>query len=199
MGRRDFQVKVRGHRIELGEVEAALSGFPGVSGVVVTAVGDRSRRLVAVVAGAGVDPVLLGEFAAARLPGYMVPERVAVVDRLPLSGNGKVDRVAAAGLLAGVDPGPRVGDPPRGPVETVVARLFGELLELPQVGRDDNFFALGGDSLLATRLLEAARRALGADLTLRALLGAPTPAELGALVAKQAGDLESGLLEEGVI
>ncbi|MGW7485347.1 amino acid adenylation domain-containing protein, partial [Nonomuraea muscovyensis] len=100
LGRRDFQVKVRGHRIELGEVEAVLEACPGVSRAVAAAVevsGGRSRRLAALVVGGQAERVR--EFAASRLPGYMVPERVVVVEALPLSGNGKIDRAAALRLL----------------------------------------------------------------------------------------------------
>jgi aryl carrier-like protein len=214
LGRRDFQVKVGGHRIELGEVEAALSAHPGVAGVVAVAVGRPAMRLAAVVAlvpGAGPVPGSeLREFCGGLLPGYMTPEWVVVADELPLTANGKVDRVAAA-VLAGraVLAGPGGYQAPRGPAETVLAGIWAVLLGVPRVSRDDNFFALGGDSLLATRLVEIIRRDLTASMSLRLLLAAPTLAELarqvdsgagaGDAVLAEEGLAEEGLVEEGVV
>jgi aryl carrier-like protein len=130
----------------------------------------------------------------------MVPDAVGVADSVPLTPNGKVDR-AAAGRFLDADPAGRPGaDPaaaPRGPVETTLAAIWSELLRTDGIGRTDNFFALGGDSLLATRLVEAVRRELCAPVSLRLLLDAPTLAELAALVETRVAP--AGPVEEGVL
>jgi amino acid adenylation domain-containing protein len=206
LGRRDFQVKVGGHRIELGEVEAALASHPQVAAAVAVTVaaGGRARRLTAVVVpAAGENPGedRLREFCGHQLPAYMVPERVVVTGEFPLTANGKIDRAAVADLAGQVTrPAvPSAAEPPRGPVETTLARLWARLLNVPAISRGDNFFTLGGDSLLATQLVEEVRRQLPVAMTLRMLLGAPTVAELAAVVRSQADALDSGLVEEGVI
>jgi yersiniabactin nonribosomal peptide synthetase len=206
LGRRDFQVKVGGHRIELGEVEAALASHPQVAAAVAVTVtvGARARRLAAVVVpAAGENPAedRLREFCGHQLPAYMVPERVVVTGTFPLTANGKIDRAAVAALAGQVTvpAGPAAAEPPRGPVETTLARLWAQLLNVPAVSRDDNFFTLGGDSLLATQLVETVRRQLPVAMTLRMLLGAPTVAELAAAVQAQADALDPDLVEEGVV
>ncbi len=162
LGRRDQQVKIRGHRIELGEVEAALRAAPGVTAAVATAIdGQRIAAAVVVEPGPGHDrpdrsDVLtagliegLIEGLGERLPAYMIPAQVVVLDRLPTGSNGKIDRRAVADVLAGVRP-PEDREPPTGAVETALAGLWQKLLGLQDVvGRRDNFFELGGDSLVA--------------------------------------------------
>ncbi|MEU4895147.1 amino acid adenylation domain-containing protein [Streptomyces sp. NPDC044780] len=178
LGRRDHQVKIRGQRIEPGEVEAAVRTLSGVRDAVVIA--DRSgpggARLVAYVAGE-VDPHAVRSALAGRLPSAMVPAAVVPLDALPLSANGKVDRAA-------LPPAPvPEGDsyvPPRDAEETRLCALFAELLDLPRVGRYDDFFALGGHSLLATRLVARVRAAFGVALPLRVLFERPTPEGLRA-------------------
>ncbi|MFD9735291.1 amino acid adenylation domain-containing protein [Umezawaea sp. NPDC059074] len=182
LGRDDHQVKLRGYRVELGEVEAALLSAPGVTHAV--AVVTEDRRLVAAVVGA--DPLA---HAATVLPGHMVPEHVVVLDEVPLSANGKVDRAAVAALAAPARPR---GEAPRGECEVEVARIWAELLDVDAVGRDQSFFALGGDSLRATRLLEALRRRFGVAVPLRALFAAPTVEAVAAVIS--AADLEEGVL-----
>ncbi|WP_405503701.1 amino acid adenylation domain-containing protein [Streptomyces anulatus] len=184
LGRSDDQVKVRGFRIEPGEIEAALAGHPGVAHVAVVARTDRpdDDRLVAYVVpagGAGEAPADLRGYAADRLPEYMVPSAFVPLTALPLTGNGKLDRAALpAPDRAGADgPGGR-GGPPRTKREQVVCALFREVLDLDEVGVDDNFFALGGHSVLAGRLTARLRSAYGVELGLRALFEAPTPAAL---------------------
>ena len=161
LGRADFQVKVRGYRVELGEIEVVLRACAGVRDAVVVAVGG-ARRLVAAVVGDGA-PAL--DLVAERLPAYMVPERVEVLDAFPLSANGKIDRKALAAMLERPD-ADRVYRAPEGAIETMLATLWAELLDVPRIGRDDEFFLLGGDSLLATRLLGRLRAAglVGGDL-----------------------------------
>ncbi|MET8560980.1 amino acid adenylation domain-containing protein, partial [Streptomyces flaveolus] len=180
-GRADAQVKVRGFRVEPGEVEAAVAGCDGVAGVTVVVREDApgDRRLVAYVVPE--DSVAdretwatgLRSQAAAALPAFMVPSAVVVLDTLPLTPSGKVDRRAL--------PAPRSGAVGRGPAsrqEETLAGLFAEVLGLPAVGVEENFFDLGGHSLLAARLLARVRSVFGAEVSLRALFEEPTAAGL---------------------
>ncbi|BCJ33896.1 hypothetical protein Athai_13990 [Actinocatenispora thailandica] len=180
LGRADDQVKIRGFRIELGEIEAALAASPGVADAVAVARADRpgDERLVGYVtaaAGHTPDPVALRRELGATLPTYLVPSLVVLLDRLPLTHNGKVDRRA----LPAPDLSGLAGrSAPRRPAEAVLCGLVAETLGLPAVGVDDNFFDLGGHSLLATRLISRVREVLGAEVPLRAVFATPTPAGL---------------------
>ncbi|MFJ2648127.1 amino acid adenylation domain-containing protein [Streptomyces sp. NPDC087420] len=156
-GRADGQVKLRGHRIELGEIDAALLGRPGVRQAATVLREDRPgvRQLVSYVVASGDTTSLLGEVAD-RLPPYMVPSAVVEVDRLPLTPNGKLDRAAL--------PAPGTGrtetaQAPRTPAEHRIATLFREVLGLADVPLDQDFFQLGGDSIKAIQLAGAAQRA----------------------------------------
>ncbi|MDN3360150.1 non-ribosomal peptide synthetase [Actinomadura sp. DC4] len=186
-GRADAQVKIRGFRVEPGEVEAALAGHPSVGQVAVIARQDRPghRRLVAYVvpAGDGADEAGLREFAAGALPEYMVPAAVVAVPELPLTPSGKLDRAA---LPVPDFAGQVTGREPRTPEERAMCELFAEVLGLDRVGADDGFFDLGGDSLLALRLIARIRAALETKVNVRALFAAPTPAGLAASL--EAGD-----------
>jgi acyl carrier protein len=200
LGRRDFQVKIRGHRIELGEVEAALAAYPGVVAAVALAAGTAARRLVAAVSGEVDDVADVRSFVADRLPGYMVPEQVVLVDRMPLSGNGKIDRGALARQLTDATTGEDEAlDPPRTPTETLLATVWADLLHTPTISRHHNFFALGGDSLLATQLVQTVRKEYTVGLSLRQLLDAPTVAELAALVDSELAAQDPDMIEEGVV
>ncbi|MFE7610624.1 non-ribosomal peptide synthetase [Streptomyces celluloflavus] len=185
LGRTDHQVKLRGFRIEPGEIEAVLARCEGVGQVLVVAREDVAgdRRLVAYCTPAGDRPELaaeLGRFAAASLPAYMVPSAVVVLDALPLNPNGKVDRKA---LPAPVHTADQRGRAPRTPQERLLCELFGELLGVDAVTIDDDFFALGGHSLLATRVVSRVRAALGVELGITDLFRTPTPAGLSARLA----------------
>ncbi|HYO14327.1 MAG TPA: amino acid adenylation domain-containing protein, partial [Thermoanaerobaculia bacterium] len=183
LGRIDQQVKVRGHRIELGEVEAALSAHPGVREAAATTREDASgsRRLVAfVVPRRPGDPLEedLRAYLAGRLPEPMVPSEIGVLEALPLSPTGKLDRRALAALeLAPVAAAGYV--PPRNPVEEELAAIWSELLGVERVGVQDDFFVLGGHSLLATQLASRIRRQLGVDLSLPRLFELRTLGDLG--------------------
>ncbi|HVT17881.1 MAG TPA: non-ribosomal peptide synthase/polyketide synthase [Thermoanaerobaculia bacterium] len=183
LGRLDHQVKVRGFRVELGEVEAVLATHPGVRQAVVTAPGGE--RLVAYVVprtAPGPSVQELGELLRRRLPDYEVPGFFVVLDHLPLTPNGKVDRRALPAPL-GLRPD-LAWRAPRTPAEEVLAGLWADLLGLDRVGIDDSFFDLGGHSLLATRLLARMREVLGCDLPVRQLFATPTVAGLAALLAR---------------
>lgn len=180
-GRADHQVKVSGHRIELGEIEAALVAHPAVQAASVQAltVGDSVHLAALVVPGAAVEPALTG-WLAEHLPPYMRCSWFASADALPLSRNGKVDRTAIQARLLEAAPGvaAATGQPPRTEVERLVARAWQELLGVGSVYRDDDFFALGGDSLLATRLLIALSRLNVQGATLGAVFSRPRLADL---------------------
>ncbi|MBL1074582.1 amino acid adenylation domain-containing protein [Nocardia sp. 2] len=252
LGRTDTQVKLRGLRIELGEVEAALTAEPTVAHAValiredaggprtdlpgasvhgtdappaandartdapgvadsrgagagpsvpvaggtdhhhagaatVRAVPDlgRAGMLVAYVVpapGVRLDPAALKKAVAQRLPSYMVPTAVLVLDALPRTSNGKLDRAA----LPAPEQTTLRGEPPNGPVEEAVARVFAEVLGVERVWREDDFFTLGGNSLIATRVVARLAAALDIDVPVRALFDAPTVAELAVSLASSA-------------
>ncbi|MEU1591136.1 amino acid adenylation domain-containing protein, partial [Micromonospora sp. NPDC005710] len=172
LGRTDDQVKVRGVRIELGEVQAAVATHPDVTQAAVIV---RDDRLVAYVVG-DADPVEVREHVARQLPGSFVPAAVVVLDEMPLTSSGKLDRRALpAPDFAGAVSSSR---PPANPREQALCDAFAHVLGLDRVGVDDNFFTLGGHSLLAVRLISRLRTVLGVELGLRDLFDAPTVAQL---------------------
>ncbi len=187
VGRADEQVKIRGYRIELGEVQAALSGLDGVDQAVVIARQDRpgAKRLVGYVTGTA-DPAGLRAVLVERLPAYMVPAAVVVLEALPLTVNGKLDTAAlpAPEYAAG---GYRA---PASPVEEVLAGIYAQVLGVARVGVEDSFFELGGDSLSAMRLIAAINTSLDAGLSVRTVFEAPTIAELAPRIGAGAGGLE---------
>ncbi|WP_189937209.1 non-ribosomal peptide synthetase, partial [Streptomyces sulfonofaciens] len=189
-GRADDQIKLRGFRIEPAEIEAVLARHEAVERTVVLVREDRpgDRRLVAYAVPAGgarPEAGALREFAARNLPGHMVPAAVVVLDRLPLTANGKLDRAALP--APAFTPGP-ARRPARDATERLLCDLFADVLGLDRVGIDDGFFELGGDSLLATRLLSRVRAALGAELPIRTLFDTPTAAGLAAALRQAGGN-----------
>jgi len=191
LGRLDEQVKIRGFRIELGEIEAALRQAPGVRDctVVVREDAPGDRRLVAYVVGA-VEADALRAHLRQSLPEYMVPGAFVVLDRLPLTANGKVDRKALpAPELA---PAEERYVAPRTPVEEVLAGIWAEVLGMERVGVEESFFDLGGHSLLATRVVSRVREEFGVELPLRAFFEGPTVAEMAGRVdaAQEAMDAQ---------
>ncbi|WP_067470178.1 non-ribosomal peptide synthetase [Nocardia amamiensis] len=188
-GRGDQQVQLRGFRIELGEIESALLRCPGVSQAVVLVrsdehAGDRLIGYVVPDTGGTLDSSVLRAQVSEFLTGYMVPDAVVALDVLPLTPNGKLDRRA---LPAPEFIGAAAFRAPSSPVEQAVAEVFAGLLGAAEVGLDDDFFALGGNSLLATRVVARINEALDANVAVRELFEAPTVAALAARVVPGAG------------
>jgi acyl carrier protein len=183
LGRTDGQIKIRGYRIEAGEVETALAQCPDVRDVVVVAREDvpgESLLVAYLVANEARIPSVseLREFLGQRLPPYMVPSQFVWLERLPMTPSGKVDRRA---LPAPAPTRPSLDQtflPPRTPGEESLANIWREVLGIEQIGVHDDFFALGGHSLLTTRVMSRVRQTFGVNLPLRALFESSTVAEL---------------------
>ena len=199
IGRNDFQVKVRGFRIELGEIETVLREHESVREAIVAVRTDaRGETYLAAYVVTAHGPLSMGgelrTFLRKKLPEYMLPSVYIVLDKLPLSPNGKIDRRAL--------PGPEVVEreldapyvAPRNPIEEVLSEIFAEVLRLERVGINDNFFELGGHSLLATQLVSRVRKDFQPDLPLRKIFEAPTVAALAALLV--AGEPSPGQFEK---
>ena len=184
VGRRDHQVKIRGHRIELGEIEAELSRHERVKEAVVLA---RADRLVAYLVGADAgaqQDELTAELIAAmrtRLPDYMIPSSILILEAMPLSPNGKIDRRALLALEAPAGEA-QAWAPPSTPTEEMLARIWSEVLKVEKISVYDNFFELGGHSLLATQLISRIRDAFGMPMPIRAVFEAPTVSSLAQLI-----------------
>ena len=198
LGRADAQVKLRGFRIEPGEIEAVLLRQAGVSQAVVMARPDGGRAASGLSAmwlrrrGRCWSPRRLRAALARQLPDYMVPSAMVVLERLPLTPNGKLDRRAL--------PAPELSSShalqraPRTPQEELLCGLFAEVLGVERVGVDDNFFELGGHSLLATRLISRIRAVLGVEVAIRSLFEAPSVAALGLRLSSEARALRAPLV-----
>src|SRR5262249_32445927 len=177
LGRLDSQVKVRGHRIELGEIESVLGQHTGVRqyAVWVKEYQPGGKRLIAYIVpteGALMNGAELREYLKSKLPEYMVPWKFVLLEKLPLTVNGKLDRRA----LPWPTPAERAGEneSPRSPIEEIVAGAWAEVLRLEKVGVNENFFELGGHSLLATQVISRVRDTLKAEVPLRTLFENPT-------------------------
>ena len=183
LGRADEQVKIRGYRIELGEIQAALSALDGVAQAVVIAREDRpgDKRLVGYLTGTA-DPATVRAKLAERLPVYMVPAAVVVIEALPLTVNGKLDRRAL--------PAPEYREvdhyrAPATPTEKILAGIYAQVLGVERVGIDDSFFDLGGDSLSAMRVIASVNKSLDAGVSVRVLFEAPTVAQLAPRIGEE--------------
>ena len=186
VGRVDEQVKIRGYRIECGEVQAALAGCDGVEQAVVVAREDRpgDKRLVGYVTGTA-DPAGLRAALGERLPGYMVPAAVVVLDGVAVDGQRQTRQTAPCRH-------PNITDAdryraPANAVEEIVAGIYAQVLGLERVGVEDSFFELGGDSLSAMRLIAAVNTGLDAHLSVRAVFEAPTVAQLAPRIGADGG------------
>ncbi|MCD2124706.1 non-ribosomal peptide synthetase [Rhodococcus rhodochrous] len=187
IGRTDFQVKFRGQRIELGEIETALLAHESVNQAAVlvaqTQTGDQLAGYVVPVPGHEIDSGALIEFVSGSLPSYMVPAAVVVLDEFPLNTSGKLDRKALPAPTFEV----RKFRAPRTPVEEIVAGAFADVLGVDRVGLDDDFFALGGNSLIATQLVARLGSALDVRVPVRALFEASTVEALAAHAEQHTG------------
>jgi len=193
LGRVDHQVKVRGHRVELGEIEAVLAAHPGVRQAVVIVSRDR---IVAYIVGASLPPDELRAALRKKLPEYMLPSAFVFLKSLPLTPNGKVDRAALPlpeDVRAGVQ---SEFVAPRTPVEEKLAVLWAGLLKLKTIGVYDNFFELGGHSLLATQVVSRMRKEFQVEITLVSLFESPTVAAMAEKIDKATADTTARLLLE---
>src|SRR3990172_6913022 len=192
LGRKDFQVKVRGYRVEVSEIEMALLEHAAIKEVAVASreVQSGDRRLVAYFVPTGQPAAGVREvrnFLKDRLPDYMIPSAFVMLRALPLTPNGKVDRLALP------EPGksrPELETPfvaPKTPVEEELARIWAEVLSLDQVGIHDNFFDLGGHSLAATRVVSQVIKKFQLEIPLQSLFQSPTVATMAAVIAKHQG------------
>jgi amino acid adenylation domain-containing protein len=188
LGRIDQQVKVRGYRVEPGEIEATLMSHPGVGGAVVALQNDvdQEKRLIAYVTLACPDqPFTHDELRAhltARLPGYLIPSRFMTLETLPITSSGKVDRHNLPTPDSARPDLPATYEPPRTPVERALVDIWQDILHLDQIGAYDNFFDLGGHSLLATQVIARIRTQLQVDLPVATLFDSPVLTNWAALV-----------------
>ncbi|GGL44791.1 non-ribosomal peptide synthetase [Planomonospora parontospora] len=195
-GRADDQIKLHGHRIEPGEIETALRALPGVRDAAVGVREDASegRRLVAYLVGE-TDVTAVGDALAATLPAHMLPSGYVVLDALPLTANGKLDHAA---LPAPATAPERRYIAPRTAAEELVAEVFAELLKVEKVGAEDDFFELGGNSLLAIRAIARIRGQIEVDIPVRGLFSHTTVADLAAEIERRLTEDLDGLSDEAV-
>ena len=188
LGRLDQQVKLRGYRIEVGEIEAVLNLHPSIVESVVVAGEDRAgeKQLLAYVVSAGQIPPPSGELRAhlqKHLPDYMLPSIFVLLDEMPRTAQGKIDRRALPAPEQVARPeSERKQEPPSTPTEELLARMWSEVLRVEQVGVNDNFFELGGHSLMATQIISRISEAFGVELPLRAAFEHPTITGLAELI-----------------
>jgi amino acid adenylation domain-containing protein len=197
LGRRDQQVQIRGVRVELGEIENLLRTHEAIADVAVIDRDDAegNKMLVAYVTmanGGRTEP--LRQYLAERLPETMLPSAFVPLDQLPRTLNGKIDRKALPSLET-IQAAREIGDSaPRGPIEEIVAGIWCEVLKLSAVRRDDNFFNLGGHSLLVTHAILRVRETLKVELPIRSLFEAPTIVEFSEFIKKRINEGNSGAL-----
>ena len=199
-GRNDFQVKIRGFRIELGEIEARLAGHPAVHDVVVLAREDAApgeKQLVAYLTWAATtaptDIEALRSYLAAVLPAYMVPAAYVVLDALPLTSNGKLDRNALPAPAAEAHVS-RAYEAPMGELEENLAQIWSDVLKLERVGRHDNFFELGGHSLLAVMMIARVRNVLQREVQAKDVFAHPVLSALAAMLQQSARSEQSSIV-----
>jgi mycobactin phenyloxazoline synthetase len=190
VGRADHRVKISGYRVELGEVEAALRRIPGVVVAVAAVVPSPGGAdvLAAAVRADGLSGAEIADAASELVPAHMVPRHVSLVDRIPFTDGGKIDRCAvtlglAAAVAAAAEPGDQI---PSTPLESALATIFGDVLGMHGVGVGDDFFMLGGDSVLATQVVARIRTWLDTpDVMVADMFAARTPSALAALLTRR--------------
>jgi nonribosomal peptide synthetase protein BlmX len=186
-GRADHQVKVQGFRVELGAIEALLDAHPALQRSIVVSRGDQERAIVAYVVpnpGQEVRPVDVQRYVRERLPKYMIPAAVVVMDKMPLTATGKVDR----GSLPAVTHAELAGAQyvaPRNDIEEALAAIWCKVLEIDRVGVHDTFFDIGGESLRAMQAISATNKVFQIGLSVRRLFDAPTVGDLAVLVREE--------------
>jgi acyl carrier protein len=188
LGRKDFQVKIRGHRVEVGEIEAVLSKLDPVKAAIVHPQPDRNgeQRLVAYIVAAPGKSASIDELRrrlALTLPDFMMPSNFVILEDLPLLPNGKVNRRALPAPGAERPELPELYAAPRNPTEATLAAIWSEVLELKTIGIHDRFLDLGGDSLRGSRILRRTIESLGIELSITDVLRTETIAQMAELIA----------------
>ncbi|MGH8769886.1 MAG: non-ribosomal peptide synthetase [Burkholderiales bacterium] len=188
-GRRDAQVKVRGHRIELGEIEAVLDGLGLVGSAAVVPRESKTRDIHLVCFFVPLPktpaPSAVRQILSERLPDFMVPSAFIPVESMPLTATGKIDRHTLSDVAEAEREKGRASGSPRNAVESALARIWAHVLEVERVAIDDDFFEIGGHSLLATEVVAHVRKEFGIDLPLRALFESPTVVGLSELIVQK--------------
>jgi len=201
LGRIDHQVKIRGHRIELGEVECALEQHPAISRAAATIVGQALNRLIVagIVLCESAAEQEIHDFAADLLPDYMTPRILVPMDALPLTANGKIDRAVVARAAESRTPVAQIlYEAPRTDTECSLARFWNEALGVERAGRAENFFQLGGNSLQAARLAATISRSFNISLSLRKFLSRPTIQGIADII-DLASEQQDAVIEEGIL
>jgi amino acid adenylation domain-containing protein len=199
LGRRDEQVKIRGYRVELGEIEAVLGQHEDVSECVVRVHQERTADVnlwAYIVPRAKSNPSRRGlrSYLRSRLPEYMIPSRFFALNEIPLTSSGKINRVALSTIEAQELGEPEKHAAPSDPLESQIAAVWEQVLGIQPVGANDNFFDLGGHSMLALQLLSALKHATGVELSVAALFRAPTVAEQAQIIRRRDWNIESASL-----
>jgi acyl carrier protein len=194
LGRLDNQVKIRGFRVELGEVESALSQFPEVQETAVLArqncIGKELVAYVVPKTGTRIDSANLRTFLQQKLPAYMIPAHVVTVERFPVNSNGKVDRRKLPSPEEQVVPA-KIRILPRNQIEQKLHAIWSEVLGKNEIGVEENFFDLGGHSLIATQAISRTCRAFGQEVPLRQLFDHPTIASFAEALCSYRGEMAS--------
>jgi acyl carrier protein len=183
LGRKDEQIKIRGYRIEPAEITAVLDRYPAIRSSFVTAVSEDSgeKRLLAYVVAAPdtrLSAIELREFLGRHLPDYMVPSSFVKISNLPITPNGKVDRAALPKPTPETILEDHAFEDPQSEIEVWLANFLSSLLKVSRVSRDDNFFNLGGHSLMGAQLIAKVQQTFNVELTLRGLFDHPTVREI---------------------
>jgi acyl carrier protein len=187
LGRSDNQLKIRGFRVELGEIEACLLRHPSIAEAIVVPVNQQTAAVQLVgyiVPAAGEAPEHLKDFLRKTLPEYMIPSQFLLLDQLPLTPTGKVDRLGLPTPERTRQNLEQEFVPPRSPLEEQIAQIWGQVLQIPNPGIHDNFFELGGHSLMATQLISRLRSEFSIEIPVRVLFEEPTIARLSLKVVQ---------------